>query len=227
MIDHRTISDDMLIIRMPLGRFQVNTYLVGCRQTGRAVVIDPADEPQSIAETASLESLTIEKIINTHGHTDHIWANPGLQALLNIPAYLHPADRLLSSQAQTQPGSTPGNNNLAESNNWLPLSDGQFIGVGKLEFSVIHTPGHTPGSVCYLCRNHLFTGDTLFVGAVGRTDLKESDFQTLLRSIKDKIITLALETYIWPGHDYGETPMSTIGHEMEQNPYIAEFILCK
>ena len=109
----------------------------------------------------------------------------------------------------------------------IQLKDGDVIEVGTLKVNVIHTPGHTPGSVCYLVSGNLFTGDTLFVGAVGRTDLTGASLETLLNSLEKKLLPLPAETIVWPGHDYGETPTSTIGREMEENPYITDFILDK
>jgi len=90
---------------------------------------------------------------------------------------------------------------------------------------VIHTPGHTPGSVCYLAEGNLFTGDTLFVGAAGRTDLAGASLNTLLESIENRLLTLPESTVIWPGHDYGDTPCSTLEREMKENIYITDFIL--
>jgi glyoxylase-like metal-dependent hydrolase (beta-lactamase superfamily II) len=105
------------------------------------------------------------------------------------------------------------------------LHDGDLLQVGMMEIHVIHTPGHTPGSVCFLVEGNLFTGDTLFVGAVGRTDLVGASLDTLLGSLEQKLLPLPKETVVWPGHDYGETPFSTLGREMEENPYITDFIL--
>ena len=107
------------------------------------------------------------------------------------------------------------------------LQDGEIINVGCLEIQVLHTPGHTPGSVCFLAGTNLFTGDTLFVGDVGRTDLTGGSLPTLLQSIKEKILVLPRETTIRPGHNYGETPTSTLAWEMEENPYITDFILAE
>jgi glyoxylase-like metal-dependent hydrolase (beta-lactamase superfamily II) len=109
----------------------------------------------------------------------------------------------------------------------IKLQDGNVLEVGTLEIRVIHTPGHTPGSVCFLVNGNLFTGDTLFVGAVGRTDLTGASLDTLLDSLERKLLPLPPETIVWPGHDYGETPTSTIGREMKENPYITDFILDK
>ncbi len=107
----------------------------------------------------------------------------------------------------------------------IKLKDGDVLQVGMLNIDVIHTPGHTPGSVCYLVEGNLFTGDTLFVGAAGRTDLIGGSLNTLIESIEEKLIVLPKQTVVWPGHDYGESPSSTIGREMEENPYITDFIL--
>jgi glyoxylase-like metal-dependent hydrolase (beta-lactamase superfamily II) len=97
--------------------------------------------------------------------------------------------------------------------------------VGNLNLEVIHTPGHTPGSACYLIDGNLFTGDTLFVGAAGRTDLIGGSLQTLIESLEKRLIVLPKETIVWPGHNYGKRPKSTIGQEIEENPYITDFIL--
>ena len=107
----------------------------------------------------------------------------------------------------------------------IKLKDGDILEVGSLNIEVIHTPGHTPGSVCYLVGENLFTGDTLFVGAAGRTDLIGGSLDTLIKSIENKLIVLPKQTIVWPGHDYGESPSSTIGREMEENLYITDFIL--
>ena len=100
------------------------------------------------------------------------------------------------------------------------VRDGDLISFGQEALKVIHTPGHTPGGICLYGRNNLFTGDTLFVGAVGRTDLPGGSLETLLQSLKDKIITLPEETVIRPGHDYGDQPTSTIAREKKSNPYL-------
>jgi glyoxylase-like metal-dependent hydrolase (beta-lactamase superfamily II) len=107
----------------------------------------------------------------------------------------------------------------------IRLKDEDVVEAGTLNIKVIHTPGHTPGSVCYLIDGNLFCGDSLFVGAVGRTDLIGGSLETLLESLEKKLMVLPKETIVWPGHDYGDAPTSTIGREMEENPYITDFIL--
>jgi glyoxylase-like metal-dependent hydrolase (beta-lactamase superfamily II) len=127
-----------------------------------------------------------------------------------------PAVREKSSHELGLPPSDPAD---------IKLKDGDVLEVGTLNIEVIHTPGHTPGSVCYRVGENLFTGDTLFVGAAGRTDLIGGSLNTLINSIEKKLIVLPKKTIVWPGHDYGESPSSTIGREMEENPYITDFIL--
>ncbi|MGB7065869.1 MAG: MBL fold metallo-hydrolase, partial [Syntrophobacteria bacterium] len=107
----------------------------------------------------------------------------------------------------------------------IRITDGYRLPLGKLILEFIHTPGHTPGAVCVLVENNLITGDTLFVGAVGRTDLPGGSMETLLNSIKEKLLPLPEDTVVWPGHDYGDQPTSTMGREKETNPYITDFIL--
>ena len=105
------------------------------------------------------------------------------------------------------------------------LQDGDTIPFGNHKLTVIHTPGHSPGGICLYGENNLFTGDTLFVGAVGRTDLPGGSLQTMLDSIKEKILALPDDTIVWPGHDYGGSPTSTIAREKKQNIYITDFEL--
>jgi glyoxylase-like metal-dependent hydrolase (beta-lactamase superfamily II) len=214
-----------IIRRITLGDYQVNTYLVGCPRTREALVIDPAGAPQTIIRCAAAEGLSLRLILNTHGHADHVAANRQLKALLKVPVGLHadderffadPAIRARTEAELGLPGPDPAD---------FTFSDGDRLTVGTLEIEVLHTPGHTPGSVCFRVADNLFTGDTLFVGDVGRTDLAGGSLETLLKSLETKIIGLPPETVVWPGHPYGDTPTSTIGRERAENPYITDFIL--
>ena len=210
---------------MPLGPFQVMTYLVACPETREAVIIDPAGEEDKILALIQTQGVTIKYILNTHGHSDHVLGNPKLKEVLKVPACMHEADdrffsdpaiRDKSSKELGLPPPDPAD---------IRLKDEDILEVGTLNIKVIPTPGHTPGSVCYLVNGNLFCGDTLFVGAVGRTDLIGGSLDTLLESLEKRIIVLPKETIVWPGHDYGDTPTSTIGREMQENPYITDFIL--
>jgi len=189
--------------------------------------VDPGGNADKILAYISKNKIRATHIFNTHGHADHIFANQELQKELNLKICLHEEDTAFFSKPETlrleekELGiSMPGRADIY-------LKDGDVMRVGNLEIKVIHTPGHTPGSACFLVDGNLFTGDTLFVGDVGRSDLSGGSFSTLLNSIKEKILVLPPETQIWPGHNYGEMPTSTLAWEMVENPYITDFILAE
>ena len=214
-----------VILQIPVGDYQVLTYLVVCPVTKEAVIIDPAGEPDKILQQVKEGGFTVRYILNTHGHADHVAANEALTCALSVPACIHEADKDFFSLAEVKekcalelglPSPDPAEKGL---------KDGDVLEVGTLKIKVLHTPGHTPGSACFLVDGHLFTGDTLFVGAAGRTDLTGASLDTLIESIEKKILALPKETVIWPGHDYGESPSSTLEREMEENIYITDFIL--
>jgi len=217
--------DRPLIRSRSVGPLKVLTYLVACPQTKEAAIIDPAGEEEELAAWVRAEGVQVRFILNTHGHPDHTLGNAELSRLLSAPVAVHEADDDFFA--------TPEGRAVAEKELGLPppagadlrLKDGQVLEVGRLSIQVLHTPGHTPGSVCFLVGGNLFTGDTLFVGAVGRTDLGGASLEVLLKSIEERLLPLPEETVIWPGHDYGETPTSTLGREKEENPYITDFIL--
>ena len=216
-----------IIKQIPIGPLQVLTYLVACPKTKEAVIIDPAGEEEKISALIEEEDVTVKYILNTHGHADHVLANQRLKQRLSAPTCMHELDDQFFSQKDARQESSKEFGLLPSEPVDIKLKDGNVLEVGTLKIEVIHTPGHTPGSVCYLVNGDLFTGDTLFVGAVGRTDLKGASLDTLLDSLEKKLLPLPVETIVWPGHDYGETPTSTIGREMEENPYITDFILDK
>ncbi|MGD9034448.1 MAG: MBL fold metallo-hydrolase [Desulfobacteraceae bacterium] len=216
-----------IIRQIPIGPLQVLTYLVACPQTKEAVIIDPAGEAEKISALIHEEGVQVKFILNTHGHADHVLANQKLKQMLAVPTCMHESDDHFFSLNDVQEASSKEFGLPTSDPVDIQLKDGDIIEVGTLKVNVIHTPGHTPGSVCYLVGGNLFTGDTLFVGAVGRTDLTGASLETLLDSLERKLLPLPAETIVWPGHDYGETPTSTIGREMEENPYITDFILDK
>jgi len=132
--------------------------------------------------------------------------------------------RVYDALFRNQLGKSAGRNNPAGPVD-IRLEHGDVLRVGDLKMEVIHTPGHTMGSACFLVSGNHFTGDTLFVGAVGRTDLTGASLDTLLESLEKRLLVLPKDTIIWPGHDYGDTPSPTISREMKENPYITDFIL--
>ena len=217
--------NNIIVKQIPVEPFQVLTYIVACPQNRDAVIIDPGGDEDKLLALIETEKLRIKYILNTHGHADHVLGNSKMKNFLKVPVCLHEADDMFfndpavrekSSQELGLPPSDPAD---------IKLKDGDILEVGSLNIEVIHTPGHTPGSVCFLVGKNLFTGDTLFVGAAGRTDLIGGSLNTLIKSIEQKLIVLSKQTIVWPGHDYGESPSSTIGREMEENLYITDFIL--
>lgn len=194
----------MIIKQLAIGAMDNFCYLVGCENTREALVIDPGGDVEAILSAAAAQDLTITTIVNTHGHGDHTAGNAGLKARTGARILIHArdADRGLPVDGH--------------------LTDGERIRVGDLALEVIHTPGHTPGGVCLYADGNLFTGDTLFVGDSGRTDLPGGDRPTLGASIR-RLMTLPEDTVVWPGHDYGPTPSSTLGWEKRHNVNAREY----
>ena len=215
----------IIIKQIPVGPLQVLTYLVACPRSKEAVIIDPAGEGERLSAMVEEEGVKVKYILNTHGHPDHVLANQSLKVLLNAPTCMHEVDDQFFSEKEVRKSAAKELGLPPPDPVDIRLKDGDVLEVGDLKIEVILTPGHTPGSVCFLVNGHLFTGDTLFVGAVGRTDLTGASLDTLLKSLEEKLLALPKDTVIWPGHDYGETPTSTISREMEENPYITDFIL--
>ncbi|MGB9498266.1 MAG: MBL fold metallo-hydrolase [Dissulfuribacterales bacterium] len=193
-------------------------YMVGDETTQTCAVIDPAFDPQKILSKVKEAGFNITHVINTHGHSDHTAGNAAIIEATGAQLCIHKADadqvtRLLTRLLSRFMGGkgSPKPSRL--------LDDNDIINIGETELKVIHTPGHTPGSICIYADGHIFTGDTLFVGAVGRTDLPGGSFKQLLSSVHEKIYILPGETIVWPGHDYGPSPSSTIETEKQTNPF--------
>jgi glyoxylase-like metal-dependent hydrolase (beta-lactamase superfamily II) len=213
----------MIIKQLTVGHMAVFCYLIGCEQTKTAMAIDPAgDEDRVVAEAKDL-GLNIEYIFNTHGHPDHSCGNARMKELTNAKIVMHAEDDDLFNSAQGAQMARMWGFTPSPPADIRIESEGPFK-VGDVELQVIHTPGHTPGGVCLLGDGNLFTGDTLFVGSGGRTDLPGAHLPTMLESIK-KLMALPDETIVWPGHHYGDTPTSTIGREKKTNVYVVEFDL--
>ena len=197
---------------VPVGFLDVNCYLVWADGGNRALVIDPGAEPAKIEQALARHGLTPAAILLTHGHVDHIGAVGTLAAKYGLPVWLHPHELpLYRSPANALPPWIPAAKDLPEPVTVLPSVPG-------LAFTVIETPGHTRGGVCYYFADSatLFTGDTLFCGSVGRTDLPGGDADMLADSIREKLLMLPLDTKVYPGH--GEA--TSLGDEATGNPFI-------
>jgi glyoxylase-like metal-dependent hydrolase (beta-lactamase superfamily II) len=197
-------------------------YLVGCPETGEALVIDPGGPAPEILARLEEHGWRLRWLVNTHGHADHIAGNDYFVRATGARVVMHRLDWEFFRRPEMQ--------ELARAEGFPPLTrvdlaveDGHRLPLGAREGQILHTPGHTPGSICLYFPGHLFTGDTLFVGAAGRTDLPGGSLAELLASLEAKLMPLPDDTIIWPGHDYGDAPASTLGQEKAGNPYLTDF----
>ncbi|PLX88191.1 MAG: MBL fold metallo-hydrolase [Desulfuromonas sp.] len=205
----------MILDTLVVGPLQVNCYLLGCPQTLRAAIIDPGGDVTMILDRLKRHGLTLDYVINTHGHFDHVGGNRDLLAATEAKLLIHDADRSLLQQAE-QHAAVYGLSTVSSPEPDCCLVEGDTLTVGQLSLDIYHTPGHSPGGVCLLCQDHLFCGDTLFAGSVGRTDLPAADHQTLIDSIRSKILSLPDDTIVHPGHG----PDSRVGDEKRHNPFL-------
>ena len=192
-------------------------YIVSCENTGKAAVIDPGGDEQKILDACERSNLEVLYIIATHGHPDHVCANGPVQQATGAKIIMHKDDADFFSKPDIKEYfSMLG---LAESPPPdILVEDGDTITIGTETLTVLHTPGHTPGGICLYNAPDCFTGDTLFVGGVGRTDFPGGSMGELSHSIKSKLLPLPPKTIVWPGHGYGGS-QSTIDEEARTNPY--------
>lgn len=207
----------MLVKQLTVGMMGVCCYIASCEKTNKAVIIDPGGDEDRILDYCKQKQLQIEYIVNTHGHLDHVCGNGPIQAATGAPIVMHADDiAYFNDPAVKKYFSGLG---LAESPPAaVSVKDGDVIAFGEETLQVIHTPGHTPGGICLYSPPHCFTGDTVFAGAVGRTDFPGGSMRQMLDAIKTRLLTLPEDTIVWPGHGYGGL-QSTIGREARTNPY--------
>jgi hydroxyacylglutathione hydrolase len=198
-----------------VGALETNCYLIYCEETLECAVMDPGAEPEKIFRAIHENNLKPVVLINTHGHVDHVGANKDIKERYDIPILIHSADvpilrSILQSGLSLFLGAkaSPPPDRL--------LEEGDEVKIGTCSLKVIHTPGHSPGCLCFVQDGLLFSGDTLFCGGVGRTDLPGGSWENMIKSIRNKILTLSDETLVFPGHG----PYTTIGQERLMNPFI-------
>jgi len=198
-----------------VGAIETNCYIVYDEETKECAVIDPGAEAEKIIRLIHQKELKPIMIINTHGHVDHVGANKDLIDEYGVPLLIHSADSpMLDKVEQMELSFFLGAKNSPPADKFLV--EGEKVDIGSIQLEIIHTPGHSPGSVSLLGNGVLFSGDTLFWGGVGRTDLPGGSWNELVRSIKEKILTLPKETLVLPGHG----PQTTVDQEKRSNPFI-------
>jgi glyoxylase-like metal-dependent hydrolase (beta-lactamase superfamily II) len=208
--------NELIVHGIVVGVFAENCWVIGNRRTGEAICIDPGDNPGEILAMARDMGVRIKAIANSHGHLDHVMGVRGVKEATGAPFLIHPADleivrgsAAMAARwmgAQVEPPPDPDG----------LLADGDEIDVDGVKLRVIHTPGHTPGSVSFYVNGLLFSGDTLFQGSIGRTDLPGGDYDLEMSSIVDRLLALPDDTIVLPGH----MAQTTIGQERQRNPYV-------
>ncbi|HXH21740.1 MAG TPA: MBL fold metallo-hydrolase [Dehalococcoidia bacterium] len=190
--------------QMQVGPMANFVYLIGCERTKEAAIVDPAWDARAIAAAAERAGYKITKIFATHSHFDHVNAAAELQQLTGASLYANENELPLLQRAAS---------------GWKGTKDNEVVMVGEVPVTCLHTPGHTPGSQCLLVEGRVITGDTLFVGNIGRCDLPGSSPEALYHSLM-RLKALPPETIVLPGHHYGDKPSSTIAEQAERNMYL-------
>jgi hydroxyacylglutathione hydrolase len=211
---------ELMVRGIVVGVFQENCWVIGSRRTREGIVIDPGDEPERILALAKDLGLTIKLIVNSHGHVDHVLAAPEVRRATGASFLLHPGDNAIARSAPQSAARWLGYTPEQPPEPDAPLADGDTVEVEGLRLTVMHTPGHTPGSVCFYTDGLLFSGDTLFRGSIGRTDLPGGDFRQIMSSIVGRLLQLPDDTIVLPGH----MQETRIGHERATNPFILEVL---
>lgn len=204
----------MDIKQIKLSRMATFCYLVGDGNV--CALIDPAFDTKRILAEVNKGGYRVSYIVNTHGHFDHTAGNASIQAATGAGILIHELDAKRLGKGMNMVFSRLFGGKGSPKPDRL-LKDGDMIDIGRTALRVLHTPGHSKGSICLYTKGNVFTGDTLFVGGAGRTDLPGGSTKMLLDSIHGKIYTLPRDTIVWPGHDYGPSPRSTVEQEMKTN----------
>jgi len=199
--------------------FGTNSYIVWREGAQAVVLIDAGMAVSAILEFLESRGMTLEAVLLTHGHPDHIVGAAEIAEATGAPVYLHEIDSKMVEMMPPTLLAMLGIDKMDVPDEFKPLNDGQVLELAGLEIRVLHTPGHSPGSVSFLVDGALFDGDLVFRASIGRTDFPGGDFELLLRSVKEKVFVLDPETKLYPGH-MGPT---TVGLEKKTNPFLAGF----
>ncbi len=205
----------MEMYRIPAGIYQANCYIVMEKETSKAIVIDPGGDFDNIKNLIENKNLKVDYILLTHAHADHIGAVYELKNYTKAKVLVHEEDYEMLRNSKINHSDLIGDKTI-EIDADVKLKDNDEISIGKIKFKIIHTPGHSKGSICIKFGKVIFTGDTLFEGSIGRTDLEGGSFEEIIKSIKEKIITLPNDTVVYPGHG----PSTTVENEKANNPFL-------
>ena len=211
-------ATELMVGGVVVGLFQENCYIIGSKQTGEAVCVDPGDEVDEIKALAREMRVKITKIACSHGHLDHIMAVRALKEETGAPFLLHQLDLEIARNMPASAWNMLQRRELPTPDPDAFLADGDDVEIPGISLKVIHTPGHTPGSICLYAPGILFSGDTLFQGSIGRTDMPGGSFSQIMDSIITRLLELPDETIVRPGH----MDQTTIGLERRGNPFILQ-----
>jgi glyoxylase-like metal-dependent hydrolase (beta-lactamase superfamily II) len=209
---------ELMVRGIVVGVFAENCWIIGSRKTREGIVIDPGDQPQEILALAKDMGLNIKVIANSHAHLDHVLGVRGVQEATGAKFLLHPQELEIARGAAQAAAGLLGQPVEPPPEPDALLADGDEVEVAGVKLKVIHTPGHTPGSLSFYSDGMLFSGDTLFRGSIGRTDLQGGDYRQEMSSIVDRLLTLPDDTIVLPGH----MQETKIGIERQANPFVLE-----
>lgn len=199
----------MKMKRIPAGIYDANCYIIWDEQSKEGIVMDPGGEEKTLIKAVKDENIKVKYILLTHSHADHTGAALKLKEEFKAPLCVNEEDYKMSVKGEEMYGNIEG-----EVDQYI--KQGDIFKVGNMKIECIHTPGHTPGGVCFLIGNYIFTGDTLFSGSIGRTDFPGGSFEAIIKNIKEKLMILDNEIKVFPGHGLE----SSIGNEKMYNPFL-------